>query len=72
MSEPASGPGVGDRVRDLVEREGECCAFFTFTTTAGEDGIALDIEGDPVHEEVLDALAARLAAAPGQGRAGMS
>ncbi|MFG2867053.1 hypothetical protein [Streptomyces sp. NPDC048338] len=27
------GPGVGDRVRDLVARESACCSFFTFTLT---------------------------------------
>ncbi|MET9622871.1 hypothetical protein ABZZ37_19260 [Streptomyces sp. NPDC006464] len=27
------GPGVGDRVRDLVARESACCSFFAFTLT---------------------------------------
>ncbi|MEU3774287.1 hypothetical protein AB0F11_13985 [Streptomyces sp. NPDC032472] len=58
----AGGPGVEERVRDLVERENGCCSFFTFTTTPGEDLIALDISVDPAHEAVLDALAARTAA----------
>ncbi|MDQ0947357.1 hypothetical protein QFZ24_001280 [Streptomyces phaeochromogenes] len=53
------GPGVVDQVRDLAEREGGCCSFFTFTVTAGEDGIVLDISVDAVHEPVLDALAVR-------------
>ncbi|MFE9642660.1 hypothetical protein ACFYO0_00565 [Streptomyces sp. NPDC006365] len=59
----AGGGGVEDRVRDLVEREGGCCSFFTFTTTPGEDLIRLDISADQEHEAVLDALAARTAAA---------
>ncbi|MFI8186737.1 hypothetical protein ACIF70_40585 [Actinacidiphila glaucinigra] len=58
----AGGPGVEERVRDLVERESGCCSFFTFTTTLGEDLIALDISVDTAHEAVLDALAARTAA----------
>ncbi|MFB7176849.1 hypothetical protein ACFCYI_03960 [Streptomyces sp. NPDC056257] len=58
-----SGRGVENRVRDLVERESGCCSFFTFTTTPGEDLIRLDIEVDQEHEAVLDALAARTAAA---------
>lgn len=57
----AGGPGVEERVRDLVGRESGCCSFFTFTTTPGENVIGLDIEVDPVHEAVLDALAARTA-----------
>ncbi|MEO3842790.1 hypothetical protein [Streptomyces sp. CNZ287] len=28
----AGGPEVGERVRDLAERESGCCSFFTFTT----------------------------------------
>ncbi|MFB7341296.1 hypothetical protein ACFCZ6_14660 [Streptomyces hydrogenans] len=59
----AGGEGVEDRVRDLVERESGCCSFFTFTTTPGQDLIRLDIAVDQAHESVLDALAARTAAA---------
>jgi hypothetical protein len=57
------GPGVEERVRDLVAREGGCCSFFTFTTTPGEGLVVLDISVDAAHEAVLDALAARTAAA---------
>ncbi|WAZ19218.1 hypothetical protein STRCI_000253 [Streptomyces cinnabarinus] len=60
--ELTGGPGVEERVRDLVERERGCCSFFTFTTTSGDDLIGLDIAVDPAHEAVLDALAARTAA----------
>ncbi|MFI9247947.1 hypothetical protein ACIGXF_36505 [Streptomyces sp. NPDC053086] len=59
----AGGEGVEDRVRDLVERESGCCSFFTFTTTPGQDLIRLDISVDQSHEPVLNALAARTAAA---------
>ncbi len=59
----AGGEGVEDRVRDLVDRESGCCSFFTFTTTPDQDLIRLDISVDQAHEAVLDALAARPAAA---------
>jgi hypothetical protein len=59
----AGGEGVEDRVRDLVERESGCCSFFTFTATPEQDLIRLDISVDQAHEAVLDALAARTAAA---------
>ncbi|MGW8765087.1 hypothetical protein ACWGN5_21545 [Streptomyces sp. NPDC055815] len=59
----AGGDGVEDRVRDLVERESGCCAFFAFTTTPGADVIRLDISVDPAHKAVLDALVARTGAA---------
>lgn len=59
----AGGEGVEDRIRDLAERESGCCSFFTFTTTPGKDLIHLDISVDQAHEAVLDALAARTAAA---------
>ncbi|MFD3538398.1 hypothetical protein ACFWUQ_02720 [Streptomyces sp. NPDC058662] len=61
--ELAAGPDVEERVRDLVARESGCCSFFTFTVTPGEDLTGLDIAVDPAHEPVLDALAARTAAA---------
>ncbi|MFF3755641.1 hypothetical protein [Streptomyces sp. NPDC002185] len=59
----AGGPGVEERLRDLVEREAGCCSFFTFTVTLGEDGlVGLDIAVDREHAAVLDSLAARTAA----------
>ncbi|MFJ9813373.1 hypothetical protein ACIRTB_34660 [Streptomyces sp. NPDC101158] len=59
----ADGPGIEEWVRDLVARESGCCSFFTFITTPGADVIRLDISVDQAHEPVLDALAARTAAA---------
>ncbi|MEU5444634.1 MULTISPECIES: hypothetical protein [Streptomyces] len=61
--ELAGGEGVEDRVRGLVERESGCCSFFTFATIPSADLIELDISVDQAHEAVLDALAARTAAA---------
>ncbi|MEU1107203.1 hypothetical protein ABZ408_40660 [Streptomyces tibetensis] len=57
----AGGPGVEERVRDLVEWESGCCSFLSFTVTPGEDLIGLDIAVDQQHEAVLEALAARTA-----------
>jgi hypothetical protein len=51
----AAGPEVDARVRDLVEREGGCCSFFTLPLTPGEDLINLDIMVDHAHEAVLNA-----------------
>ncbi|MEU9213472.1 hypothetical protein AB0D27_37615 [Streptomyces sp. NPDC048415] len=51
------GPGGTDQARDLAEREGGCCSFFTFAVAPGENGIRLGISVDHVHEPVLDALA---------------
>ncbi|TQK53160.1 hypothetical protein FBY35_3639 [Streptomyces sp. SLBN-118] len=55
----ADGPGVEDRVRDLVTREGRCCSFFTLTITPGQDRVRLEISVDAAHEAVLEAIAAR-------------
>ncbi|MEU4143034.1 hypothetical protein [Streptomyces parvulus] len=57
----AGGPGVEERVRDLMERESGCCSFFTFIITPGKDPIGLDIAVDAAREAVLDALAVRAA-----------
>jgi hypothetical protein len=43
----------------LVQRETECCSFFTFTLTASGDGLALSVTVPPAHVEVLDAIASR-------------
>jgi hypothetical protein len=55
----AGGGGVVERVRDLVEREGGCCSFFTFAVAPGEDLVHLDISVDQAHEAVLEAIAMR-------------
>ncbi|MEV6594860.1 hypothetical protein [Streptomyces acidicola] len=57
-----NAPGVGDQVRDLAEREGGCCSFFTFAVISGGDGIGLDISVDAAHEPVVVALAVRAGA----------
>ncbi|MFF5485292.1 hypothetical protein [Streptomyces virginiae] len=57
------GPGVEQRVRDLVARESGCCSFFTFTISPGPEHLLLDIEVDEAHVTVLDALQEQAAAA---------
>jgi hypothetical protein len=56
--DPASEPVA----RDLAARESACCAFFTFTFTAGTD-LVLDISVPGAHVDVLTALADRARAA---------
>jgi hypothetical protein len=52
--------------RDLTARETNCCSFFSFTFTAGSDReLRLQVNVPPAHVDVLDALAARAAAAAG-------
>ncbi|MGA8112944.1 MAG: hypothetical protein WCA46_04695 [Actinocatenispora sp.] len=57
--ELAGGPGAEDQVRDLAQREGGCCSFFTFTVTQGQDLVRLEIAVDQAHETILEAVAAR-------------
>lgn len=58
----AGGDELAELVRDLADRETQCCSFFTFTITAPEPGqVHLDIEVPVGHIDVLDALNARAA-----------
>ena len=55
-----AGPdGLAERVRDLTDREGSCCSFFTFAVHGGDADLALDISVPPARREILDALADR-------------
>jgi hypothetical protein len=54
--------GVEDSARDLARRESQCCSFFTFEFDAVGDDVVMHI-GVPMSQvEVLDRLAARVAA----------
>jgi hypothetical protein len=44
------------RVRDLVDRERECCPYFTFEVASGAEDIRLQIEVPEGAEECLDDL----------------
>jgi hypothetical protein len=46
-------------VADLADRESQCCAFFTFGVRVASDALALSVDADPEHAEVVQALAAR-------------
>jgi hypothetical protein len=52
--------------RDLIDRENECCSFFTFTFTAVDEAVQLDVEVPTAYVHVLDALADRAAAGIGR------
>ena len=53
------GPGLADRVRDLTDRESQCCSFFTFTVTGSDTEVDLEIEVPPQHRSIGAAIAAR-------------
>jgi hypothetical protein len=55
----AGPPALGERVRDLTDRESSCCSFFTFTIGGGGDAVTLDISVPPERQHILDALADR-------------
>jgi hypothetical protein len=46
-------------VADLADRESQCCALFTFGVAVASDALALSVDADPEHAEVVQALAAR-------------
>jgi hypothetical protein len=52
-------PGLADRVRDLTERETQCCSFFTFGVVGTDQALTLDISVPPARQEILNALADR-------------
>jgi hypothetical protein len=52
-------PGLEAAMRDLTAREAQCCSFFTFTVTASDGQLRLDVEVPPTHSDVLEEVAAR-------------
>jgi hypothetical protein len=59
-----SADQVEAAARDLIARETACCSFFTFTLTrTSERQLQLDIQVPQDRTEILDAIAARAAAA---------
>jgi hypothetical protein len=56
------GREAASRVAALTAAETECCSFFTFTLTVGNDSLSLDIGVPESRTEILDALADRAAA----------
>jgi hypothetical protein len=56
----SGGEELENSVRNLTERETQCCSFFTVTVHAPAPGvIQLDVEVPRGHVDVLDALEAR-------------
>ncbi|MPZ83278.1 MAG: hypothetical protein GEV28_23945 [Actinophytocola sp.] len=53
-------PEVAATVAGLAARETGCCSFFTFTLTATAGALELGIAVTDGHDDVLDALAARV------------
>lgn len=53
-------PDVAARTANLVVRESECCAFFTFSLAVTGDRLRLDVTVPETYIEVLDALAERV------------
>lgn len=52
-------PAAEPRARDLTARETQCCSFLTFTFTAADGAVHVDVEVPAAHVDVLDTLAAR-------------
>ncbi len=52
--------GCADAVRDLTERETQCCSFFTFTVRDEGDVVVLDIVVPDDYRSVLDGMEGRL------------
>ncbi|WP_446214792.1 hypothetical protein [Micromonospora sp. IBHARD004] len=46
-------------VRDLIERESDCCSFFTFLISTTDDAVLVDVRVPVGHETVLDGLTDR-------------
>jgi thioredoxin len=60
-------PEVAARTADLAVRETDCCGFFTFTLTATDEQLALEVTVPNDRSAVLDGLVARATA--GEARA---
>lgn len=56
----AADEQVQRTTRELVERESECCAFFSFGLSQTEGWLQLDIRVPAGRVEVLDSLARRI------------
>jgi hypothetical protein len=41
---------------DLIAREADCCAFFTFRMTVSHDDLVLEVDAPPEAEELVTAL----------------
>lgn len=53
-------PGCAEAVRDLTDRESQCCSFFTFIVRDEPDAVVLDIVVPAAYQGVLDGMEGRL------------
>jgi hypothetical protein len=49
-------PSVADRVREMVRKEQQCCAFLNFDLSEFDEGVRLTITAPERAREVADAL----------------
>jgi hypothetical protein len=54
----ASDAALAGELADLMAREVDCCAFFTFTLTVANDGIVLGVTAPDDAKELVTAFAA--------------
>jgi hypothetical protein len=47
---------VAGELADLIAREADCCAFFTFRMTVSHDELVLEVEAPPEAAELVTAL----------------
>jgi hypothetical protein len=57
-------PDTAARVRDLTDRESQCCSFFDFRVRPESDRVVLDIGVPASRTPVLDAIEGRLRVEP--------
>jgi hypothetical protein len=51
--------GLTEQVRNLAQRETECCSFFTFVIDGVDEDLTLAVSVPPERRAILDALADR-------------
>jgi hypothetical protein len=51
-----SDPAAVARVAELLVREAECCAFFSFAITVEHEGVWLDVAAPPDGIAVVESL----------------
>lgn len=59
----SSTPEVASRAAELATRESDCCGFFSFTLTAAQDELSLEVSVPQSRTEVLDGMATQAAGA---------
>ena len=55
-------PAVAGHAAELLTRETACCSFFTFTLSAANGELVLEVSVPQAHTEALDAMAGRVGA----------